>query len=323
MCSERAPLSRKELRRLYKPRPRLLPKVTNRETPRQKALRFRRRFWGVIVPTLWKLAWNAGTSPAAAFFILYSAKIDPAYRMTTWRKAALAWRMGRTTRKVVTGTSWRAHLAMALKLLEMPPDEPGVVVECGSFQGGSTANLSLICSIVGRELIVYDSFEGLPPPTEGDWVANEYGTGLYAGSLETVKDHVCRYGNIDVCTFRKGWYSETLPKHREPIALAFLDVDYQQSLHDCLINLWPKLRPKGFVFLDDYLYLELCAVFWSERYWKTYFDTTPPGLLGSGSGIPLGTFYPGPFQDWRMAHTRAGTAYTRKDLHGVWDFFPE
>ena len=38
----------------------------------------------------------------------------------------------------------------------------GVVVECGCFLGGSTANLSLVCEVVGRELIVYDSFEGLP-----------------------------------------------------------------------------------------------------------------------------------------------------------------
>ena len=323
MSSERTEPSRKTLRQQYRPRVRLLPKIGTPETPRQKLRRARNRFKGIVLPFILRTAWNAGTSPAAAFFILYSAKIHPAYNMTTTRKAILAWRMGRTTRNVVTGTAWRAHLAMALKLLEMPPDEPGVVIECGSFQGGSTANLSLICSIVGRELIVYDSFEGLPPPTAGDRVANEMGTGLYAGSLERVKGNVRRYGAIDVCTFRKGWYSDTLPGHHEETVLCFLDVDYQQSLHDCLVNLWPKLRPKGYLFLDDYQFLELCAVFWSERYWKTYFDTTPPGLLGSGTGIPLGTFYFGPFDERRIAHTPAGIAYTRKDLHGHWDFFPD
>jgi O-methyltransferase len=243
--------------------------------------------------------------------------------MTLRRKARLAWRMRRTTRKVITGTPWRAHLAMAVKLLEMSPSVEGVVVECGSFQGGSTANLSLVCEIVGRDLIVYDSFEGLPPPAPGDKIANAMGTGLFAGSLETVQEHVRRYGAIDVCSFRKGWYSDTIPHHTEPIALCFLDVDYQASLHDCLLSLWPRLQPQGYLFLDDFLSLDLCALFWSERYWKEYFDTSPPGLIGSGSGIGLGHIYLGPFQDWRMAHTPAGTSFTRKDLTGHWDFYPD
>jgi hypothetical protein len=138
-----------------------------------------------------------------------------------------------------------------------------------------------------------------------------------------VQDHVRRYGAIEVCSFRKGWYSETMPHHTEPVVLCFLDVDYQASLHDCLLGIWPKLRPKGYLFLDDFLFLDLCAIFWSERYWKTYFDTTPPGLVGSGSGVGLGTFYLGPFYDRRLAHTPEGTAYTRKDLAGYWDFYPD
>ena len=40
--------------------------------------------------------------------------------------------------------------------------------------GGSTANLSLACEIAGRELIVYDSFEGLPSPDPGDKYGNPY-----------------------------------------------------------------------------------------------------------------------------------------------------
>lgn len=315
--------SRKQLQRMYKPRPALLPTLDGPETPGQKVRRARNRFKVVIWPWLFASTWNFASAPAAAFFILYSAQIHPSYRMTLRRKALLAWRMRRTTRNVVTGTPWRAHLAMAVKLLEIPPDVEGVVVECGSFQGGSTANLSLICDIVGRELIVYDSFEGLPPPTPGDSVANPTGTGLFAGSLEKVQDHVRRFGVINVCTFRKGWYTDTLPHHTEPIVLCFLDVDYQASLHQCLINLWPRLRPDGYLFVDDFLLLDLCALFWSERYWDTYFGTTPPGLLGSGSGVPLGHFYLGPFRDRRLAHTPSGTAFTRKDLIGHWDFYPD
>ena len=323
MDRDRTELSRKELKRQYRPRLFKLPPVDRPETFRQKLVRARKRVKNIIVPALFNKAWNLGTGPAAAFFILSGPAIHPAYGMTRRRKAQLALRMRRTTRHVVTGSSWRAHLAMAAKLLEIPPDVQGVVVECGSFQGGSTANLSLVCDIVGRELIVYDSFEGLPPPTPGDSIANPYGTGLWAGSLEVVQDHVRRYGAIDVCTFRKGWFADTTSQHTDPIVLCFLDVDYQASLHDCLTNLWPKLVPKGYMFLDDFVFLELCALFWSERYWRTYFDTTPPGLIGAGTGVGLGNFYLGPFQERRAAHSAASVAYARKDLSGLWDFFPD
>jgi len=60
------------------------------------------------------------------------------------------------------GTSWRAYLLMAMKLLELPPETKGDIIECGCWQGGSTINLSIISAITGRKLRVCDSFEGLP-----------------------------------------------------------------------------------------------------------------------------------------------------------------
>ena len=57
--------------------------------------------------------------------------------------------MWKTTRGVWTGTSYKAHLAMAVKLLEIPPEVEGVVVECGCYVGGSSANLSLACEPPG------------------------------------------------------------------------------------------------------------------------------------------------------------------------------
>jgi O-methyltransferase len=315
-------LSRQELKRMYRPRVRM-PKVERPESLRQKLRRARRWSRNTLFPVLIASAWTTATAPATAYFLLRGPRFHPAYNMTFRRKARLAWRMYRTTRNVITGTSYNAHLAMAAKLLEIPPDVEGVVVECGSFQGGSTANLSLVCKIVRRDLIVYDSFAGLPAPTEGDRFAKPYGEGLFAGSLEVVQENVRRYGAIDVCTFRPGWFSETLPEHREPVVLCFIDVDLESSLHDCVLNLWPKLQPRGYLFLDEFVFPDYCAMFWSERYWKTYFDTTPPGLIGAGSGIPLGNYYLGPFTERQFLHRPTSTAYTRKDLSGYWTFFPE
>src|SRR3954447_7100877 len=130
-------------------------------------------------------AWATLTLPATAFYLLFNPRIHPAYGLTWPNKFRLAFRMWRTTRKVFTGTSYKAHLAMAAKLLGIPPSVEGAVVECGCFLGGSTANLSLVCEIVGRELIVYDSFEGLPAPTPDDKYAKDNQTGQLRADLET------------------------------------------------------------------------------------------------------------------------------------------
>jgi hypothetical protein len=276
--------------------------------------RLRRRF--VLVHDL-------VTLPVTTVALFYNARIQPAYGITWAKRFTLAWRMYRNCVAVETATSFKAHLAMAAKLFEVPPDRKGVVVECGSFQGGSAANLSLACALVGRDLILYDSFAGLPEAAPGERYANEFTTGSFFGSLETVRSNIERYGVIDVCTFRQGWFADTLPSHTEPIVMMLLDVDFQASLHDCLINLWPKLTPMGHVFIDEYVLVDYCAVFFSERYWRTYFDETPPGLLGAGTGIPVGQYFLGPWLMTPPLQSPGSIAYTYKGASGYWDYYPD
>ena len=89
--------------------------------------------------------WETASLPATVYFLFSEAPPHPAYGVGWAARLRLAVRMRRTTRRVHTGTSYKAHLAIAVKLLQIPPDVDGVVVECGCFQGGSTANLSLAC----------------------------------------------------------------------------------------------------------------------------------------------------------------------------------
>ena len=112
-----------------------------------------------------------------------------------------------------------------------------------------------------------------------------------------------------------------------PIVLAFLDVDYQASLDDCIRNLWPHLTDRGYVFIDEYVLTDYCALFWSERYWRTHFDATPPGLIGAGSGVGVGQYYLGPFEEWNwgteVPQSPTSVAYTRKDFSGYWGYYPD
>jgi len=264
------------------------------------------------------------TVPIAIFFILNSASIHPAYKIGFFKKFGLGLRMFLNKFRVQTGTSYKSHLAMALKILETPPDVAGDVVECGTWKGGSAVNLSLVCRVTGRKLRIFDSFKGLPESQKIDR-QGFYETGDYCGQLEEVKRNITKHGAIECCEFIKGWFDDTLPNLDSPVILAFFDVDLELSLETCVRYVWPHLVDKGYIFIDEYVDLNYCAIFWSEEYWKKYFDRKPPGLIGAGVGLPLGEYYVGPWDEspeHPLHHPNAG-AYTRKDFSGYWIHFPE
>ena len=262
--------------------------------------------------------------PLTVLILFLNPRFDAKYAMTWRKKAALGLRIYRNWRRIPTGISYKGHLAIAAKLLELPSTLEGAVVECGCWLGGTTTNLSIICDIVGRDLIVYDSFEGLPVPEALDKMKPQV-EGGFRGDLDDVRENVRKYGVIERCQFRKGWFKDTLPNHAEPIALCFLDVDLKSSMHDCVVNLWPHLVDNGYLFLDDYVNLHDCALFFSERFWRDYLDTTPPGLMGTGTGVGVGQYFLGP---WRGPSASppiqrpTSLAYTRKDFDGFWNYSP-
>lgn len=260
------------------------------------------------------------TVPVATLFILSSKNIHPSYRMGVAAKLQLGLRMFLNTLRIPTGTSYKSHLTMALKILETPPTVEGDVVECGTWKGGSAANLSLVCKIVGRRLRVYDSFEGLPAGRPTDREAANYQRGDYCGTLDEVRENIARCGALDCCEFVPGWFADTLPALTTPVLLAFLDVDLEESLATCIRGIWPNLVDEGYVFIDEAVSLDYCSIFFSERWWTENFKRPPPGLIGAGVGLALGEFYIGPWGESHLhplQHHNAG-AYTSKSYSAHW-----
>jgi hypothetical protein len=292
--------------------------------PLRQARQRRAREWRQKRMTWLGQAYERLSLPLTVFFLFNNPQFRPKYAMTWRKKFWLGFRLYRNTRRIRTGLSYKAHLAMAAKILEISPAVEGAVVECGCWLGGTTANLSLICDIVGRDLIVYDSFEGLPAPDAGDDM-NPAVKGSFRGDLRVVQENVRKYGVIDRCHFRKGWFDDTLPGHGEAIVLCLIDVDLKSSMHDCIVNLWPHLTDEGYVFFDEYVHLYNCSLFFSERFWRDYLDTIPPGLMGTGTGVGVGQFFLGPWRGNPPApriQRPTSLAYTRKDFRGSWDYTP-
>lgn len=140
---------------------------------------------------------------------------------------------------------------------------PGAVVQCGTSSGGSAVVLWHACG-ADDNLWMFDSFEGLPPPTDED--------GGRAGSKYAYKMEVfgswckgSRERAVEIARLAgvpkrkthivKGWFADTLPEWADkigPIALLHLDADWYKSTLECLQWLYPHLVTGGLLVLDDY-----------------------------------------------------------------------
>ena len=154
-----------------------------------------------------RYAYTVLTLPFSILFILNSSRIHPAYRITFWRKLRLGLRFFRNSLRIQTGTSFKTHLAMELKLFEMPPD---LRADSPSAAPGRAALPRTSRSPVNRrsEAEIFDSFEGLPEGDPLDREASGYARGDYAGSLSEVRANIERYGAPECCDYVQGWFND-------------------------------------------------------------------------------------------------------------------
>lgn len=235
--------------------------------------------------------------PAILRFLL-AKDCSHEYSVGFTQKVALLWHMWRNARRVETLSTIPEHLEMASALLRVPRSIPGDVIECGCYKGGSSVNLSLVCALVGRRLVICDSFEGLPEPAEYDrfhFVAytghtNWYVRGRFAVDVEEVHQNLARYGRVDVCDFVVGYFQNTLGHLDRKWVLGFLDVDLVDSLKPCLCALWPSLQQGCRIYVHEARTLFLVAPFFDSAWWANEIGEEAPGFIGAGTGLPLEVF---------------------------------
>ena len=203
--------------------------------------------------------------PISTLIIPNSRKIHPSYGMTQIKKIKLGTIFLINTSRIPTGTTSKSHLVMALKILETPPEVGGDVVECGTWKGGCAVNLSIVCKFTGRKLKIYDSFEGLPEIDPNDREAQGYSQGDYCGNLKDVESNLVKYGEYDSCELIQGWFEDTLPRIDHAIIFAFIDIDFESSLDTCVRNIWNNLSDNGHIFIDEFLSLNYCSLFFFRK----------------------------------------------------------
>ncbi len=113
---------------------------------------------------------------------------------------------------------------------------------------------------------LFDSFEGLPDPTDVDgekaqsYKRSENKDFLCHGDLSRVKNilkklHI-RDSNVHIV---KGWFQDTFPSVEiKDIALLHIDADWYESVKLCFEKFYDHVQPGGFIVLDDYVHWEGC-----------------------------------------------------------------
>jgi hypothetical protein len=148
---------------------------------------------------------------------------------------------------------------------------PGSIVECGVWRGGSmmAAALALLeASDSGRDLYLFDTFEGMSSPTAADVsVDGQAASVLLQSPRTTAPDSPWCYAGLDDVRaaisstrypsarihFIPGKVEDTLPREMpSPIALLRLDTDWYESTRHELEHLYPLVSPGGVLIVDDY-----------------------------------------------------------------------
>jgi O-methyltransferase len=152
---------------------------------------------------------------------------------------------------------------------------PGAIVECGVWRGGSmlaVAHTLLRRGVTDRDLYLFDTFTGMPAPTErdvriaqgkhADEFLNAKGPGpmawtrpeRFVATLDDVKEG---FATLDYpenrLHFVPGKVEETVPQQApDDIAILRLDTDWYASTKHELTHLYKRLVPGGVLIIDDY-----------------------------------------------------------------------
>jgi O-methyltransferase len=150
---------------------------------------------------------------------------------------------------------------------------PGDVVECGVWRGGSMQAVARTLLALGdssRKLHLFDTFEGMPPPSERDTRTSDDRTAAEllaeespqdslvwaVASLEDVKEGLAQTGYPpEQVRFVQGRVEDTIPAQApDEISILRLDTDWYESTKHELEHLYPRVPSGGVVLFDDYGY---------------------------------------------------------------------
>lgn len=136
-------------------------------------------------------------------------------------------------------------LELILGCLLKTKDIDGDVLEMGCANGETSICLERIIQLEmpHKKLHLYDSFQGLPEPSQYD------GSHFKKGQMRCSKEDVIRRFDR-IPEIHEGWFDRQ--EYPDDISFAFLDGDFYESILVSLQKVYPRLSPGGIITIHDY-----------------------------------------------------------------------
>lgn len=149
----------------------------------------------------------------------------------------------------------------------------GAFVECGVWKGGCAATMAYVAQKYNsdRKTWLFDSFEGLPEPSEKDGIVAKSRMAINVkeenrkcvASVEDIEELFFQKLKLErkYVLIRKGWFQNVLPNVKNEIgaiAILRIDADWYESTKSCFDNLYDNVVSGGYVVIDDYGHWEGC-----------------------------------------------------------------
>jgi Macrocin-O-methyltransferase (TylF) len=142
---------------------------------------------------------------------------------------------------------------LLFSLARMAASHPGEIWECGVYQG-STAKLlaaardHIPSPLPLRTIRLFDSFAGMPESTPD---MDHYKLGSFRStSLSAVRKKLASFKGVD---FHPSVIPNTFSGLEQAlISFAHIDVDQYETTKSCFEFIYPRLRSRGIIVIDDY-----------------------------------------------------------------------
>lgn len=192
-------------------------------------------------------------------------------------------------RRFSPGNPYSAERKYFLReLARLVKNVPGSIAECGSYEGASAY---LIASeLPDTPIHLFDSFEGLPAPSNEDRSADSmWKKGDLTAREETIRENLRRFSNIVI---HKGWIPDTFAAIAdERFRLVHIDVDLYKPTLDSLAFLYPRMNRGGIIVMDDYGFTNCEGAFAAAQ---EYMSDKPEPIVQcpTGQGIIFKSYAP-------------------------------
>lgn len=140
---------------------------------------------------------------------------------------------------------WYSYKLMSLYAAIAEVSLPGDYAQFGVFEGRCARFIANFLR-GGRQLHLFDSFEGLPE----DWIGQ-----FKKGAFSLPPESIPTFEN-DAIHVHPGWFADTIPKVRDrftsPLAFIHADADLYSSTLDLLEGMNDLIAPGTIILFDEY-----------------------------------------------------------------------